>query len=246
MGRFASLIQQMASQSSLDLIAIRSVGLRLLGLFSFQGVLTWIDIYLVGQLGERLALKLKKDLFFSILHQDMAFFDQRMNGEVVSRLTMDISEFKHTFKLVITQGLKSSTQIIGTCATLMYLSPYLTGILLSSMPVLYLGMNSYGQYLRSISKMAKDAESVANGIANESVANILTVKSFSAEDFQLQKYLDASQRNAELNMFLGFHIGAFQGFTNSSVGLMMLLMLYFGGQQVIQEKMSSGQLMAYM
>lgn len=246
MGQFATLIQNMAGNSRLDLIAIRQIGKRLLGLFSLQGVLTWLDIYFVAKLGESLALRLKRDLFKSILNQDMAFFDSRMNGEVVSRLTMDISEFKHTFKIVITQGLKSTTQIIGTCASLMYLSPSLTFTLLSTMPVLYLGMNTYGRYLRKISKKSKEQESIANGIANESVANIKTVKSFSAQDVQLQKYLQASEKNAELNRFLGFHIGAFQGFTNSSIGLMMLMMLYFGGQQVVDGKMTSGQLMAYM
>ena len=176
----------------------------------------------------------------------MEFFDQRMNGEIVSRLTIDISEFKHTFKIFITQGLKSLTQIIGTGISLMYLAPSLTGTLLTTTPILYLGMNAYGRYLRIISKNAKDAESIANGIANESVANIKTVKSFAAEDFQLEKYLCAANLQSKMNQQLGFHIGSFQGLTNSSLGFLTLMTLYFGGKKVIDGSMSSGQLMTFM
>jgi ATP-binding cassette, subfamily B (MDR/TAP), member 8 len=62
-----------------------------------------IDINLVTVLGERLSLKLKRDLYASLLRQDISFFDEHMYGEVVGRLTSDVGEFKHTFKLVITQ-----------------------------------------------------------------------------------------------------------------------------------------------
>lgn len=36
------------------------------------------------------------------------------------------------------------------------------------------------------------------------------------------------------------------GMTNTSIGLMMLMILYFGGRQVVRDEMSAGQLMSYM
>ena len=56
----------------------------------------------------------------------------------------------------------------------------------------------------------------------------------------------STEQNASINKQLGYHIGLFQGLTNSSIGAMMLLILYFGGRLVAQEKMTSGELMAYM
>jgi hypothetical protein len=50
--------------------------------------------------GEGLATELRRRLFASMLNQDVAFFDSHMTGEIVSRLTADVQEFKSAFKQV--------------------------------------------------------------------------------------------------------------------------------------------------
>jgi ABC-type multidrug transport system fused ATPase/permease subunit len=62
--------------------------------FFLLGLLTFIDISLVTRLGENVSLRLRNELYDSILRQDMAFFDIHMQGEVVGRLTQDVAEFK--------------------------------------------------------------------------------------------------------------------------------------------------------
>lgn len=112
---FWSLINGSLS-SSLSLGALNGPALRLLTLFLIQGVLTFIDISLVSRLGENLNKKLKLQLYSSLLLQDIEFYDKRMQGELLGRLNQDVSEFKHTFKLVITKGLKCVTQVTaGIC-----------------------------------------------------------------------------------------------------------------------------------
>ena len=46
-------------------------------------------------------MKMREDLFASILRQDIAFYDSHKSGEIMSRLTSDIQEFKSSFKQVI-------------------------------------------------------------------------------------------------------------------------------------------------
>lgn len=55
---------------------------------------------------------MKKDLFSSIMRQDIEFFDNHKSGEIVSRLTSDVQEFKSSFKHVVSQGLRSFTQVL--------------------------------------------------------------------------------------------------------------------------------------
>ncbi|KAJ2992837.1 ATP-binding cassette, sub-B (MDR TAP), member 8 [Globomyces sp. JEL0801] len=180
------------------------------------------------------------------MSQDMTFFDERMQGEIVGRLTQDVSEFKHTFKLVITQGLKCTSQIVGSVISLFTLSPSLTFTLASSMPALYIFMNFYGIFLRQLSKKAREIDSDASSVASEAISNIRTVRAFVAEDTELQRYTDAADKSGKLNTHLGFHIGLFQGLTNTSIGCMILVILYSGGRLVMEGKMTGGQLMAFM
>ena len=245
LGEFATLIQQM-NQFGISFNLIRFHASRLLLLFSTQGLLTFLDIKLVAQLGERLSFKLKKDLLIRILDQDMSFFDARMQGDILARLSTDVSEFKHAFKISITQGLKSITQILGTAVHLTYISPSLTGSLVALTPILYFSLSSYGSFLRYISSKARFSEGEANNIAGESISNIKTVKSFAAESMQLQSYLDAARQTAKWNEKLGYHIGIFQGLTNASVGFVTLSILFLGSRLVERNELSPGKLMAYL
>ena len=54
---------------------------------------------------------MRKQLFSSIMRQDIEFFDNHKSGEIVSRLTSDVQEFKSSFKHVVSQGLRCITQV---------------------------------------------------------------------------------------------------------------------------------------
>ncbi|KAJ3339550.1 ATP-binding cassette, sub-B (MDR TAP), member 8 [Entophlyctis luteolus] len=253
-GELVAVVQGLASHrnpsgmSVPDIVAneIAAPSLKLLGLFVAQGILTCIDINFVTVLGERIALRLKHDLYQALLRQDMAFFDSHMQGEVIGRLTQDISDFKHSLKLTITQGLKSITQIVFTFFHLLRTSQKLSLALVATMPVVYAAMNAYGAFLRKLSRKARRGDSIASGVAGEVVANIRTVRAFAAEEREVEHYMDAAEGASRMNRSLGFHIGLFQGVTNTVIGAMILIILSYGGTLVSQGEMTGGQLMTYM
>lgn len=52
---------------------------------SIQGLFTFFYISMLGAVGERVAARLRKQLFSSIITQDVAFFDTHKTGEIVNR-----------------------------------------------------------------------------------------------------------------------------------------------------------------
>lgn len=60
-----------------------------------------------------MAVDLKIKLFTSIINQDIEFFDKNRAGAILSVLTIDLQEFKSSFKTFFAQGLRSITQTIG-------------------------------------------------------------------------------------------------------------------------------------
>ncbi|KAJ3341373.1 ATP-binding cassette, sub-B (MDR TAP), member 8 [Gonapodya sp. JEL0774] len=210
------------------------------------GLLTFLDIALVSRLGERVATTMRNRLYGSVVRQDMAFFDARMGGEVVGRLTDDVSEFKHTFKLLLTQLLKSVLSLLLTTRTLLLLSPPLCLRLLSFTPFLYLGLSRYGAYLRHLSAVAKECEAQVAGTAGEVIGNVRTVRAFGAEGREVERFEEKSLRASRANQILGFHIGLFQGLTNATLGGLVLAILYWGGQMVAGGEMSGGELMQFL
>ncbi|KAL3841399.1 hypothetical protein ACJMK2_019551, partial [Sinanodonta woodiana] len=139
---------------------IRLPALKLIGAYILQGGFTFMYISILSNVGENLAAKMRTKLFESLLRQDIEFFDRHKTGELVDRLTSDVQDFKSSFKLCVSQGLRAVTQSIGCVVTLYMISPKLTGIVCLVIPVI-IGIGSMlGSGLRKLSKKAQDQQEV--------------------------------------------------------------------------------------
>ncbi|XP_043365764.1 mitochondrial potassium channel ATP-binding subunit isoform X2 [Dermochelys coriacea] len=225
---------------------MRRPAFRLLLLYSLQGLLTFSYIVLLARVGERVAGSMRKALFASLLRQDMAFFDANQTGQLVNRLTTDIQEFKSSFKLVISQGLRSVTQTVGCFAALYLLSPKLTGLLLVVMPSLVGAGALIGSVLRSLSRQAQEQVGKATGVADEVLGNVRTVRAFAMEDTELALYCHEVDRSSRLNEKLGRGIAVFQGLSNVVLNCIVLGTVFVGGSLMAGEELLPGDLMSFM
>lgn len=225
---------------------IRSPALKLLGLYSLQGLLTSGYIILLSRVGERVAADMRKSLFTSLIRQDVAFFDANKTGQIVNRLTADIQEFKSSFKLVVSQGLRSATQTVGCFVSLYVISPKLTGMMVVVLPCLVGAGALIGSFLRRVSRLAQDQVSKATGVADEALGNVRTVKAFAMEERELQLYALEVDKSCELNESLGSGIAVFQGLSNVVLNCIVLGTIFAGGSLMAGNEMSPGDLMSFL
>jgi ATP-binding cassette subfamily B (MDR/TAP) protein 8 len=219
---------------------------RLLGLFGMKSFLMFAHIALVGLLGDRIARRVRQTVFASILHQEMAFFDTAQSAELASRVGSDVHEFRHTFKQCVSTGIRSCAEVTGSFLQLLRLSPMLTVVLASTMPLLYVVGSLYGVQLRQMSRKCKELEASSLGEVGEVFSNIRTVRAYAAEQREMEKEYIRSGTILNSNVWLTANIGAFQAITSGSIGCMILTVLYYGGALVAQGKMEPGDLMAYL
>ncbi|XP_031593702.2 mitochondrial potassium channel ATP-binding subunit [Oreochromis aureus] len=225
---------------------IRGPALKLLGLYGIQGLLTSGYIVLLSRVGERVAADMRKTLFASLLRQDVAFFDANKTGQLVNRLTADIQEFKSSFKLVISQGLRSITQTVGCFVSLYVISPKLTGLTVLVLPCLVGAGALIGSFLRRLSRLAQEQVAKATGVADEALGNVRTVKAFAMEERELQLYAYEVDKSCEMNENLGTGIAIFQGLSNIALNCIVLGTIFAGGTLISSNEMSPGDLMSFL
>lgn len=215
-------------------------------LYIAQAFFTFVYIYTLSHVGERIAMNLRQDLFKSIIMQDIKFFDKNRSGEIVSRLTTDIQDFKSTFKICISQGLRSFTQIIGCVVSVIVISPQLTCAMVLSMSSIILVGTVLGKSLRKLSAEAQNQVAKSTAVCEEAIQNIRTVKAFSAEEKEIEMFSEEVRLSSLLYEKLGFGIGLFQGGTNLFLNGILLCTLYFGGHLLSTNQLSAGDLMAFL
>ncbi|XP_011254233.1 ATP-binding cassette sub-family B member 8, mitochondrial [Camponotus floridanus] len=211
-----------------------------------QAFFTFVYIYTLSHVGERVAVSLRQDLFKSIIMQDIEFFDKTRSGEIVSRLTSDIQDFKSSFKTCIAQGLRSLTQIIGCVISVIVISPQLTTLVVFSLPTIIFIGTLLGRSLRKLSMEALNQVAKSTAVCEEAIQNIRTVRAFAAEEKEAEMFYKEVERSSELYERLGFGIGFFQAGTNLLLNGILLSTLYFGGQLLSTGELSPGNLMAFL
>ncbi|NWX67214.1 ABCB8 protein, partial [Promerops cafer] len=225
---------------------VRRPALRLLAVYCLQGLLTFGYIALLARVGEQVAGNMRKALFSALLRQEVAFFDATRTGQLVTRLTADIQEFKSSFKLAISQGLRSGTQTAGCFVSLYLLSPKLTGLLLLALPALVGAGAFLGAFLRSLSRQAQEQVAKATVVADEALGNVRTVRAFAMEEQQAELFRAEVDRAGRLSEQLGLGIAAFQGLSNLALNGIVLGTIFVGGSLMAGDQLSPGDLMSFL
>lgn len=193
-----------------------------------------------------MACEMRRDLFEKILIQDIEFFDANRTGELVNRLTVDVQDFKSSFKQTISQGLRSVAQLIGGSISLFIISPQLATIALISVPTAVLLGSLIGKSLRELSRKSQAQTEKATSVCQEALGNIRTVRACAAEHLELAFFEREIEESARLSEELGTGIALFQALTNMFLNCMVLGTLYIGGNLMSSNSISAGQLMAFL
>ncbi|XP_070200308.1 mitochondrial potassium channel ATP-binding subunit-like [Littorina saxatilis] len=225
---------------------MRKPALKLVVVYILQGFLTFSYITLLSTVGENLAVRLRQQLFSAYLKQDITFFDTHKTGELMDRLTSDIQDFKSSFKLCISQGLKATTQTIGCVTSLLLISPKLSSVMLLIIPLVIAGGTILGSMLRKFSREAQDQVARSTAVADEAIGNIRTVRAFAMEDKETELYSQELVMSSHLNIKLGVGIGAFQGLANMFLNGIVLGSMFAGGMLISLGELSAGDLMSFL
>ncbi|PVV00957.1 hypothetical protein BB560_004642, partial [Smittium megazygosporum] len=214
--------------------------------FVGSGLFTFLQIYFVTLFGENVARRLKESIFRRIMSQDLEFFEFHRSSELVGRVTSDVNDFKSTLKQVVTLGLRSVTSLIGTTIQMLSISKTLTLALSFSLPIVYFGLWSYGNLLRSLRRSGSLWSQIEMGIALESISHVRAVKVFSAEQEEVSLFNSAAKELSDQNVAFGFHLGLFRTLTNFLLGTLVLGTTFYGGYLVSSNQITSGELLSYM
>jgi ATP-binding cassette subfamily B protein len=220
--------------------------LLLLGLFLVQGIAMGARFMLFSIAGERAVARLRENLYRSLVHQEVAFFDEHRTGELTNRLSSDTAVLQSSVSANLSMGLRHLATIVGGIALLFYTSPVLTGLMLLIVPPVALGAVSVGKLIRRLARNVQDTLAEAGEVAEETLSGIRTVRSFAAENAEARRYGAAIQRSFQLAKRRAFIAGGFMGIAAFAAYTSGAVVLWFGGRLVIEGKLTGGQLASFL
>ena len=215
-------------------------------LFLVQLVFSTAHNYLFDLTEKRVMTDFRKIMFNHLQSLSLNFFVKRRTGEIVSRLTNDITTVEGVITDLPATALQQAIRLVGGIVIIVYMNWKLTFMILVLSPILVLFARTFGRKLKRLSTEIQDRLAVSTTILEENISCIQMVKSFVQGQFESKRFSDAvensflaAKKRVGISSFFGPTIG-FLAFGSS------LVLLWFGGRQVIAGTMSPGELIAFI
>jgi ATP-binding cassette subfamily B protein len=188
---------------------------------------------------------LRKGLFNHLTEMPMTFFSQQQVGELTSRMFADLTQLQDAFVMAIPQFLRQSIIMIGSIVMMVFISPRLTGVMLSCFPPTIIGAILIGRLVGRRSRTTQDELALAANIVSEAFQGIANVKAFCNELFEQRRYetrITEFLKSVRHGAIVRAMLVAFIIFAIFSA---ITVVLWYGTVQLLDGRLKSGNLLQF-
>jgi ATP-binding cassette subfamily B multidrug efflux pump len=219
------------------LIAVALIGLK--GLFSY-----WTRSVLIG-LSRDIEYDLRNDLLDRLLAMEPEFYVRNRTGELMSRATNDLN----AVRMILGPGIMySATTLVTMILAVLFmfeLSPSLTLWVLIPVPIVALAVRRFGRTIHALYEAIQASLATLSAKAQENLAGVRVVRAYAQEPAEMRAFDAPNREYVSRNLKL---IGAWSMFMpalQALIGMAFVLVLWFGGRQVILHQISFGEFVAF-
>lgn len=218
----------------------------LVGFTILKGIAEYFSSYLMAKIGQSAVLKLRGELYEHLLRQSATFFEKHRTNYLVSRLVVSCSAIELAVSSNLRDVLRESFMLIAFFCGALYYNWRLTLGALIIGPIIALLTANFSRRIRKLADVSLEGNKSLTDTSQESLANQVIVKAYSAEPRETKRFLDVARLIARANL-RSAKIAAISPPTIEIVGIAgFVALLYFGLSEIDAGRMASAQFFAFL
>jgi len=178
------------------------LSLLALGTFFATNLFNALRIILNNTFEQKVIFDIRSDLYHKIQRLPMRWFDNKRTGDVMTRVTEDVTAMERVLIDGIEQGLVALLQVFVVGGYLFYLDPQLALITMIPMPFLIGGAWAYTRTSPNRHRRVRKATSSMNSLLHDNIDGIQQIKAFTREKAELARFNGSSNKLREATLKL--------------------------------------------
>ncbi|MGB8516564.1 MAG: lipid A export permease/ATP-binding protein MsbA [Gallionella sp.] len=171
-----------------DDFVIRWAPLIIILIFLVRGIAGFVAQYAISWVGNKVVMDLRGEMFRKLLTLPTHYYDNHATGNLISKLTFDVTQVTAAATNVVTVIIRDSIIIMGLMGWLLYLNWKLTLLSLVVTPAVALVIYIINRRLRNSSRDSQRAMGNITQVIEESVAAHKVVKLFGGQNYEQQRF----------------------------------------------------------
>ena len=187
---------------SRDATAVYLIPLSLLGIYLLRGIGSFIGNYFLAKVSNSIVRTLRNDLFDRLIVLPNGFYEQTNSGHLISVITFNVSQVTGAATDAIKVMIREGIAVIALLGYLFYLNWQLSLAFLAVAPVIGFVVSYASKRFKKLSKKIQVSMGDLTHVSSEAINGYKEVKSFGGQDYEKQRFYQASDNNYRQNLKL--------------------------------------------
>lgn len=210
-----------------------------------EGVLNYVQRYLLTIISQRAGFDMRDDMYNSLLEQSFSFYDHQRTGQLMARATGDINMLGRFFNMAFRMAISNILILIMVLYSMFSLSTELLLIALVTLPFLMFATTTYSRKVRPMWGEVREQNGVLTSVLQENLSGLRVVRGFSREEYEEEKFAVEVLKFFDINVTMAKVRAFFMPLASliSSIGIVIII--WYGGNKVIDGSLSLGTVLAF-
>lgn len=211
-----------------------------------RGIFKYFYEFIADCIGAMISRNIRRKLFAHIESMSMDFFEKNNTGELMARIKEDVERIWDAVGFVGLLCVEAIIHTIIVIICMLRISPILTLIPVCIMPIVGYIAIRLEKELDKVYDEISEQNAQLNTVAQENLTGVRTVKAFSREEFEIEKFKKHNRKYYKLNMALAKTMAKHNPNISFLTRILLLLSVSIGGAFVMHDQISLGELGAFI
>jgi ATP-binding cassette subfamily B protein len=225
--------------------ALLTWSLAIAGVGVVSAVCIGLRRYFAFAISYRAETNLRDRLFVHLQRLHFGFHDHAQTGQLMARSATDMLQVQ-SFLTMIPITIGNALTVTAVIAILFISNAPLAALALVALPLINVVAKRFASRIHPVSLGLQQQLAGVAGVVEETVVGVRVVKGFGAERIQAEKLRAWVDRVFDRSVLLGRLRASFMPVLDFLPNLGLVAVLWYGGHEVLDGRLSIGQLVAFM
>lgn len=227
-------------------LTLNQIGLILIAILLIQGVISYLRVTWFAVVSEKGIADVRSSIYQRLIGLPVYFFEQNRVGDLTSRISEDVNRLSSVFSSTLAELIRQVLILVTGISFLLISTPKLSLTMLATFPLIVIGAIVFGRYVRNLSKQRQKTLAGTNTVVEETLQNINTVKTFTNESLEFNRYRSEMDQVVGISLRLAKYRAIFSTFIIIVLFGVIFFILWYGATLVQDGKMTIGQLVSFI
>jgi ATP-binding cassette subfamily B multidrug efflux pump len=219
--------------------------LVILGIGLLTLVLDFANRYLSAWISFRITYDLRNRLYNHIQYLSFSYHDRTQTGQLINRCIEDVRSIQQFTGTGMVELFRISIILVGVVILLFIRNPQLAAISLLPMIPLFITTTRFGSRVGKLFYSVDQALGELSTRLQENVSGVQVVRAFAREPYEVQRFNERNRKLFDARITVIHQWSRVMPTSHFLVAMSTVLILWFGGNMVLQGTMTLGEVVAF-